>query len=164
LRPVAVVADIIRVGRRPRHNIAQGCILIEPVLFRSEYLLLVHVHAHVAPLVVTEDKPQLHETSGEVDGFARGFLVGAVLAGAISPLVAVERAEVTQEWVVSIGTIIVRHILAQLVKERQIAIEPRSVVATDRRGRAQKISVVKMMVVQVLNRSVARRESVGGLK
>src|SRR5437899_10361232 len=95
LRPVAVVADIIRVGRRPRHNIAQGCILIEPVLFRSEYLLLVHVHAHIAPLVVAEDKPQLHETNGEVYGFARGFLVGDVLAGASGMNVSVKWPVIT---------------------------------------------------------------------
>src|SRR6266540_426309 len=166
-RPVAVVLDIIRVERRPRYDIRQRGVLVKPVLFRCEYLLLVHVHAHIAPLIVAHEKPQLDETSGEVDGFAGGLLIRAALAGAICPVVSIERAKVPQEWVNRriFVTIIVGHILAQSIKERQkITIEPWPVVTTDSRSRAQKIAVVKILIIQVLNVMVAGRKTVGGLK
>ena len=113
---------------------------------------------------MAQQKPQLDETSGKIDRFARGLLIGAVLTRAISPIMSIERAEVTQEWVISIGTIIVRHVLAQLVKEPLIALEPCSVVTTNSRGSAQKISKMKMMVVQILNRPETSWKSVRGLK
>ena len=72
-RPVAVVGGIIRVGRPPWYDITERCILIEPILFGSQYLLFIHVNADVAPLVALrapDEKPQLDETGGEVDGFA----------------------------------------------------------------------------------------------
>src|SRR5262245_46631682 len=56
LWPVAVVADIVRIDRGPRYDIAQRRILIEPILFRCQYLLFVHVNAHIAPLVVAQEK------------------------------------------------------------------------------------------------------------
>src|SRR5262249_36281935 len=70
IRPVAIVGDSVRINRWPRYYIVKRCVLIEPILFSCQYLLFVHVDAHIAPLIVAEEKSKLDETGGEVRGFA----------------------------------------------------------------------------------------------
>src|SRR5262249_9672550 len=79
-------------------------------------------------------------------------------------MVPVERTEVTQKWIRDVVPIIVGDFLAQLFKERLICIKPWSIVATDRGSRSQKISKVKMMIIQVLHRPEARWKTIGGIE
>src|SRR5581483_1318223 len=90
--------------------------------------------------------------------------VSPILAGTIGPIVAIERTEISQKGVCGVVAIVIGDIFAQLFKERQIRIKPCPVVATDRCSRAHEISKMKMMVIQVLNRSEARREAIGSVK
>src|SRR5262245_9776814 len=70
IRPVAIVGDSVWINGWPRYYIVKRCILIEPILFSCQYLLFVHVDAHIAPLVVADEKSKLDETGVEVRSFA----------------------------------------------------------------------------------------------